>query len=266
MKDEIAFRQSKRLGHTRAYFDIFNMLAEWAVNEAGGKKAVFGTKPGVADYTPTDLGKEGAKAVQSNLANLPDIQALLEKILPGYGEMISQGSKNTLSLLRGEIPQDVQAAIQRSSAFKSLQGGYGGSPMSRALTARDIGRTSLDLTQEGGNAAQRWAGIAQGSVAPFTITTPMQAAQTERNNLYKQATEQFKYNVAAAPDPGAAGVFNLQTALGSMAASFGMSSALGGMRGQQSQQQPGQNYGSAGNWGYANQPGQYYGYDWGRTG
>lgn len=231
MKDEIAFRQSKSLRHTRAYFDIFNVLAEWAVDEAGGKEKVFGTKPGVAEYTPTDLGTEAGRAVESNIKNLPQIKALLEKLLPGYGEMVATGAKSTMSLLKGEIPADVQAAIRRSSAFRSLQGGYGGSGMSKAVTARDLGRTSLDLQELGQNAAERWMKITQGSASPYVVTAPAQGEQTQRNNLYDMAVKQFKYNVAAAPDPGAAGVFNLQTALGSMAASFGMSSALGGMKG-----------------------------------
>lgn len=244
MKD-IAFSNSTRDSFCNApriavcshqCWDIFNAMAEWAVSEAGGKDRVFGTKPGVAEFTETDLGTEAGRAVSSNLRNMPEIQALLERILPGYGEMVAQGSKNTMSLLRGELPPDVQAAVQRSAAFKSLQGGYAGSGMSKALTARDIGRTSLDLMGEGTNAASRWAGLTQASVAPFTVTAPAQAAQTERNNLYKQATEQMKMNVLAAPDPGAAGIFNLQTAMGSMAASFGMSSALNGMGGGQQQQ------------------------------
>ena len=220
----------RSLCHTRQNFDIFNALAEWAVNEAGGGDKVFGTKPKVAEYTPTDLGAESKRAVESNIANMPEIQALLEKILPGYGDMIKQGSKNTLSLLKGEIPQDVQDSIKRTSAFKALSGGYGGSGMAKALTARDFGRTSMDLMHEGGNSAQRWAGISQGANAPFIVTGAQQGEMTMKNNLYKQAVDQFKFNVDAAPDPSAAGIFNLQTALGSMAASFGMGSAMGGMK------------------------------------
>lgn len=231
MKDDLAFRQSNRLGHTRQNFNLMTALAEWAISDAGGKDAVFGTRPGVAEYKPTDLGTEASRAIGANAANMPQIQALLEQILPGYTEMVKTGSKSTLSLLKGEIPQDVQDAIKRSSAFRSLSGGFSGSGMSRALTARDLGRTSLDLTQLGGNAAQRWAGLTQAGVAPFTVTAPAQADATFRNNLLAQGTEQNRLNVLAAPDPGAAGQFNLQTALGSQAMSFGLGSAAGAMGG-----------------------------------
>lgn len=227
-------------------WDIFQILTDFAVGDRG--EEIFGRKPEVAGYKPTDLGEEAGRAVSANLRNMPEIQALLEKILPGYGEMVAQGSKNTLSMLRGEIPKDVEAYLRRSSAGKALQNGYAGSPMSKALTARDFGRTSLDLMGEGTNAAARWAGLTQAGVAPFTVTAPAQAAQTEKNNLAEQAVKQFAFNVAAAPNPVEAGKFNLQTAMGSMAASFGMSSALQGMGGGQQQrpiqQQQGYNYGS----------------------
>lgn len=241
-------------------FDIFNWLSNKAVDSAGGADRVFGTKAQVADYTPVDLGTEAGRAARSNLANMPDIQKLLESILPGYGEMIKSGADSTNALLRGEIPQDVQDSIRRSSAFKSLSGGYGGSDMSHALTARDLGRTSLDLQQLGANAAQRWAGIAQGSAAPLMVTAAQQGDQTQRNNLYSQITQQQKYNVAAAPDPGAAGIFNLQTALGSMAASFGMGSAMQGMRGGGGQSAVPQ---QSNNWQYSD-IGWAHGNDYGR--
>lgn len=246
MKDDLSFKQSKRLSHTRQHWNLMTELSKWSINDAGGRDKVFGTKPGVSDYTPTDLGTEAGKAARGNLANMPDIMALLEKIMPGYGEMLKQGGMTTNSLLRGEIPQDVQDQVRRSSAFKALGGGYGGSGMSRALTARDLGRTSLDMTQLGANAAQRWAALAQGSVAPWMTTGAQQGDMTMRNNLYQQATQQQKFNVLAAPDPGAAGQFNLQNALGSQAMSFGMGSAMGSMGGGQrtQQQQPAPSYSS----------------------
>lgn len=207
-------------------WDIFQVLTDWAVGDRG--EEIFGRKPEVADYKPVDAGEEAGRAVKSNIANIGDIQVLLERILPGYKNIVGQESENIQSLLRGEIPKDLQDSLRRTSAFKAFQGGYGGSGMSRALTARDFGKTSIDLMERGGNAAQRWMQTTQNSVAPFMVTAPMQTEVTGRNNLYDQATQQFRFNVEAAPNPVEAGKFNLQTAMGSMAASFGMSSALGG--------------------------------------
>lgn len=221
---------------------IFDWMADMAIGAAGGADKVFGTKPGVAEYTPTDLGAEANRAVGANTANMPEITALLNKILPGYTDMVAQGSKNTMSLLRGELPKDVEDKVRRNSAFKAFSGGYAGSGMSKALTARDFGRTSLDLMQVGENSAQRWAALTQGSVAPYSITAGQQADSTFKNNLYKQATEQFRYNVLAAPEPGAAGMFNTISAIGGTAASFGMMGMGGGSRAAASATAPPANY------------------------
>lgn len=206
---------------------IFGWMANAAIDASGGSAKVFGTKPGVAEFLETDAITEAGKAARGNLANMPDIMAFLESVLPGYKEMLSTGSKSTLSLLRGELPKDVQSAVQRNSAFKSLMNGFAGSGMSRALEARDIGRTSLDMMNLGQNSAMKWAGLAQAGVSPFITTAPAQTENTWRNSLYKQATEQHKMNVLAAPDPGAAGLFNIRTALGMQALSFGMGSIAG---------------------------------------
>lgn len=216
---------------------IFGWMANAAIDSSGGGDKVFGTKPKVAPYKETDLGEEASRATKSNTKNMDDILALLEKITPGYGEMLRQGGKNTLSLLRGEIPEDVQNAVKRSSAFRSLTGGFSGSPMSRALTARDFGRTSMDLMQAGENSAQRWAGLSQGSVKPFIVTAPDQAEATFKNRIFEQGTLQHQFNVDAAPDPSAAGLYNMRVALGMSAMSMGMGS-LSGMGGGQTAAAP----------------------------
>lgn len=84
---------------------------------------------------------------------------LLESLgiqVPGYQEAQAKRSENALALLRGELPPDVLAQVQRQSAAKSLAGGYAGSQAAGNLTARDIGRTSLALQQAGG---QQFANI-----------------------------------------------------------------------------------------------------------
>lgn len=195
---------------------------------------VFGSKPAVAPYTPTDFSAEQQKSLTENIGAFPDITQLgdlyqqymladLNKAMPGFSGLLAEGSATSKEmldaaspLLRGEIPQDVQDQVYRSSAYQSLMSGTAGSPMSKALTARDLGLTSLGLEQqgaqlamEGGNAAQRWAGLAEGTMmnpSSMLITPQQQAALTMQNNLYKQATQQYANNVAASPDPVAKGI------------------------------------------------------------
>lgn len=200
---------------------IFDWMADLAIDSAGGQDKVFGTKPKVADFTPTDLATEQQRAIDTNVSNSADLDRMLNSIIPGYTDMQAQGTKNTLSELRGEIPMDVQDKIRRDSAFQSLIGGYAGSGMSRALTARDLGRTSLDLTQMGENSAQKWTSMARETAAPWLISSAQQAASTTANNLGTQNQEQYQFNVDAAPDPGAAGKFNTIATIGGAAASFG---------------------------------------------
>lgn len=149
----------------------------------------------------------------------------IDKSIPGYADILKEGGATTKkmldqagSFLSGEIPQDVQDQVYRSSAYKSFAGGYGGSQMSGGLAARNLGLTSLDLisrganlASQGGNAAQLWSHLAgQQTFDPSSmfVTPGQQAAITARNNEMTQATQQFKYNVEAAPDPVASGISN----------------------------------------------------------
>lgn len=209
------------------------------VDLQGGPDAVFGKKPQVAPFVPVDLTDETSKAVAGNLQNYPAITDLLNKIYPGFSDILAQGSQNTLDELQGKLPADVAAQVQRSSAFQSLMGGFSGTPMAHALSARDLGLTSLNLTQTGTNAAQQWASVAEQAYSPFTVSTSQQAAVTAANNAGTQANQQFKYNVAAAPDPGAAGIFNVDAALGQQMLSIGgafLGGSFGG--GNSAQTQP----------------------------
>lgn len=201
------------------------------VDLQGGPDKVFGTKPKVADFTPVDLGAEQNKVTSTNLDNADSIMAMLDKFVPGFTDMIKQGTDNSLSMLKGEIPQDVQDQVQRTDAFQSLMGGFAGTGMSHALSARDFGRTSLDMIQAGTNSAQLWSKLAETSYSPFILNTSQQAGTTAANNAGQQAHDQFQFNVDAAPDPGALGTFNLDTALGMKMLDFGMGAAGGAIGG-----------------------------------
>ena len=219
------------------------------VNEQGGNAAVFGTKPKVAPFEPTNLAKATEEATAGNLANFDLVTSYLEKIAPGISDIIGLGLKNTASELQGQLPQDVQDEVYRNSAFKSLMGGFGGTPMAKALTARDLGLTSLNLTQLGTNSAQQWAQLAEQAYSPFTVSTSQQAAVTAANLAGKQATKQLGYNIEAAPDPGALGVFNVDAALGQQMLSLGggiLGGLFGGGGGTPSAQAPAGGYGYGG--------------------
>jgi hypothetical protein len=111
-------------------------------------------------------------APQINQQNMMQLQALLNQALPGYQNMVSgmqTGAMNLLqgpttqSLLAGNVPGDVLNQIQRSAAYQSLIGGTAGAGTGTtgAITARDLGLTSLNLIQQG--QGMETAGFGQAS-------------------------------------------------------------------------------------------------------
>ncbi len=215
------------------------------VNEQGGAAKVFGTKPEVAPYKTLDLGQEIGRGVGFNLENLPAISSLLNKIIPGFSDMLGAGQENLAQVfanaqanLRGELTPEEIGNIQRSSAQQSLQGGYGGTGMAKALTARDIGQTTeqkqlqgAQLSALGANTAQQWAKLAEEAFSPFVVSTGQTAGTTAANLAGQREAQQMQFNVNAAPDPGALGIFNVDAALGQQMLSFGMAAAGGGIGG-----------------------------------
>ena len=85
----------------------------------------------------------------------------LESADPFLMRNARQQGENTNSMLRGELPEDVKSQIARSAAFKSMTGGFGGSPMASNLTARDLGLGSLELMGKGAQGLKEEAAMAQ---------------------------------------------------------------------------------------------------------
>ena len=127
---------------------------------------------------------------------------LLESLgiqVPGYQEAQAQRTQNAMALLRGELPPDVAAQVQRQAAGRALAGGYAGSQAAQNLTARDLGRTSLALQQAGG---QQFANILGTTpLAPlsnYEFTPQMIASIRADERAKKQAALLGSYNMASA--------------------------------------------------------------------
>lgn len=193
--------------------------------------SIWGDKPKIVPFIPTDYTEQQRLALEGDLAAWPDIsrlgdlfqQSYLEQLnaaIPGFSDILKMGGTTTQEMLtqadqelKGQIPQDVVEQVQRSSAFQNLLSGGGGA-MASANTARNLGLTSLDLINQGanlagqaGNAAQRWAGVsgagAAGNVMQGMLVTPQQrAAFQQQQNQLRQQTLQAQANVNAAPVPG----------------------------------------------------------------
>lgn len=189
---------------------------------------VFGRKPDVPALQPTDPLAELSTLLGGEIKDWPQIEEIsnlyqqymlgaLNEAVPGFSDILKQGSADTQSILseaapliKGELPEDVKSQVLRSGAFQGLMSG-GGPQFTQSLQARDLGLTSLNLMNqgaqlatEGGNAAQRWASIAGG-----TIMSPSQSMYSPawftdfiaKQRASQQAIAQQRANVAAAPSP-----------------------------------------------------------------
>ena len=164
-----------------------------------------------------------------NLFNVGQLQSILEQSIPGYAESQAQRTQNAAALLRGELPPDVTEAVYRSGASRAVAGGYGGSGVGRNLVARDLGRTSLDLMNLGG---QQFAGI----LGSTPMTRPVDYTMTPEQLIGLRSGERsqrMQAETTAAGAPGATAVWgqglqSMGKSLMELAGSVG-GAALGGM-------------------------------------
>lgn len=160
---------------------------------AGLHSAVGGNKKAkVPLLKPINIDEEQRAALAANQNILPQAQALagdvnqfnqdqLESLygqaLPGYDRIKQQVSDNISSMTRGELPDDVVNEIYRRSSSQAYAGGFGGTPLGRNLTSRDLGLTSLDLMGRGQDSAQKWLST---TVAPQMDVTSMFISPMQR--------------------------------------------------------------------------------------
>lgn len=170
-----------------------------------------------------------ALASGQNTFNQSEVDRLLETSIPGYREGQVKRTQNALSLLNGDIPQDVSAQVARHSAGEAIDGGFAGSGASRNLTARDLGRTSLDL-QGLGN--QQFASIigstpmaSRVSSGSFLNIDPATGLRTRSN----ERTQKMDILLKKAGLKGATETYGEGlTQIGSSLLSYGMGSMGGG--------------------------------------
>jgi hypothetical protein len=223
-------------------------LLDAAIGDALG---AYGSKPQVPGFTPIDTQASAATAIGANLNNQPGAQQLasstnafnqsqlltmLRSAIPGYDSIVSKVGGNISSELSGQLPQDVQDQIQRNAAAKSIGGGYSGSGMQGSLTARDLGLTSLQLTQQGMDSASRWITTQKGTAVPgqFDISSmfisPSQQIGVDQYNTAGAFQNQWlKNQISAMPDPTAAAYAKgASQDLGAFSSAMGSASAGGG--------------------------------------
>lgn len=187
-----------------------------------------GKKPVVPDFVPVDASKTQKETVAGNMAAFSDASKMasmvnafeqeeLDKAIlknfPGFKEAASQISENINSQLRGELPKDVEESVLRSAAARNLFSGTAGTGFARNLVARDLGMTSLQISQQGLESAMRWLGTVRGSatapqlgVANMFFSPQQRLAHEVGERDKKFDIDLAKAKVAAMPDPTKAAI------------------------------------------------------------
>lgn len=188
-----------------------------------------GSKPKIPELKPIDFAAEQRQAIQQNIASLEpatelaqkttaaeqsQLEAQLRRAIPGYDQLVKQAGANIGAALRGEISPEVSAQVQRSTAGRALTGGFGaGSGFGRALTARDLGLTGMQLQNQGLAQAQNFIQQQRtfGMAQPFSVSSMFITPAQRVGVMQQQQQAQYNRNlqaaqVAAMPDPTMAAI------------------------------------------------------------
>lgn len=164
-------------------------------------------KPKIPKLKPIDAQTEQTKAIAGNAASLPalmeqggrineftagEINRMAELLSPGYGALRDRVVANFNDQISGNIPRDVSMQVQRNSAVKSLYGGFSGSGMAKNLTSRDLGLTSMDITQKGLDSAQRWMMAVRSGTPMFDVTSAFVSPGLQIQTSFAEREAQFQ--------------------------------------------------------------------------
>lgn len=205
------------------------------------------TKVKLPDYVPVNTSAEEGKAINANIANLPEnfklgsatndfTQAELLKairtVVPNFDQLSAKMGTNLAAKLSGEIPPDVAAAIVRHSAAAGVANGTSGSNFSGNLTTRDLGLTSLDQINSGMTQTNQWlSNVRQNLTAPqynpsSMWISPAQQIQVTAANNEGQYNHDFLNNQLKASQSTASIV---GAGLEQFGASLGSSGSMSGL-------------------------------------
>lgn len=202
-----------------------------------------------APYVDTTVAQQ--QATLGNLRNLPALSRLgaqtnaellrqsedaLAKIIPGYRDIISKGSAAIQSELSGQLPADVESYIQRKAAEMGVSSGTSGSEFNKFGALRNLGLTSLDVTNKALDSASRWINAAASRTPQFNFAsmfvTPAQRIATDQWNEVNRYNAQFLRNqikmLPSNAEMAGAQVLDYVADYATMAASIYGGGAMGG--------------------------------------
>ena len=129
----------------------FDARQQNALKNVGGNVNDPMYKKWLATYGPGGTNNAPNAGLAADVNQFMTNQAVMPFTtnLPGYANMVGQRSENALSMLKGQIPDDVITQISQGAAERGIMGGMPSSPNSNAAYLRALGLTSIDMMGEG---------------------------------------------------------------------------------------------------------------------
>lgn len=141
-------------------------LEQQQYNQMAGQASQFGQNLyGQASQNALDLGQNFARQGTQQQINLQN------RVTPGSSQQRQLAQNQINSYIQGQVPLDVQQNINRQVA-QNLGGGFNlfnGGGQAPQNFARNIGQTSLGLSQFGLSAAPTWQQLANTMVVSPTV-------------------------------------------------------------------------------------------------
>lgn len=185
------------------HMPVFETWAAVGAAAVGGAASIGGSllsKNGSGGGMPSYLsfGELAGQAMQYAPAFTQQNINLQNRVTPGSSQQRALANRQLNSYIQGEIPLDVQQNIQRQVA-QNLGGGYNafsGGGLATNNFARNIGQTSLGLSQFGLSAAPTWQQLANSMVAsPASLLgSVMGAADSQYQSQANQYAAQQMQN------------------------------------------------------------------------
>jgi hypothetical protein len=163
----------------------------------GVAQSLFGNKGGGMPSFPS-FGELADQAQQYAPKFTQQNINLQNRVTPGSSQQRQLALNQINSYISGQVPQDVQQNTQRAIA-QSFGGGYNpftGGGQAPSAFARNIGQTSVGLSQFGLSAAPTWQQLANSMVAsPASLLSSVMGAaenqyQSQANQYLTRQTQQ----------------------------------------------------------------------------
>lgn len=165
----------QQLGGASTQYDMTARPVTWMDIQAQQVSATGAAREALA-FNEANLSRFTSMAQELTRADVASKTAMLDQFAPDWRQKRDAASAINESLMRGEIPKDVADQLKRSAAYATVMGG-GGAGTQRALTARDLGTTSLQLQQQGMQGAERWTNLMAGLMPEQTRAADIMATQ-----------------------------------------------------------------------------------------